>query len=311
MIRVEGLTKFYGSHRGIEDVSFQVKKGEILGFLGPNAAGKTTTMRILAGYMPPTRGKAEVAGYEVVRNPLEVKRRVGYMPENPPLYHDMTVRSFLEFVGRIKGLGKKKCKEEVEKVSSWTGLEEVEGRLIQNISRGYRQRVGLAQALIGEPEILIFDEPTIGLDPRQIIEIRNLIKKLGKEKTVLLSSHILPEVQQVCQRVVIINEGKVVAEDTPEGLSRKLSGSERLRVQVKGPPEEVEKRLREIEGILEVRRDDGGWVVEAKLEKDIRENIFFKLAEAKLPLLELKKDEISLEEVFLKLTTKEFREEEK
>jgi len=220
MIEVKGLTKYYGQLAAIEDVSFSVSKGQILGFLGPNGAGKTTTMRILTGFSPPTRGTAVVAGYDIAANPVEVKRRVGYLPESVPLYGEMLVSKFLAYVAAVKGVGRGRRRSEVGRVIERCGLADVERRVCSNLSKGYRQRVGLAQALIGDPPVLILDEPTVGLDPRQIIEIRQVIKELGEDHTVLLSTHILPEVAMVCERVLIINQGHVVAEDTMANLAR-------------------------------------------------------------------------------------------
>ncbi|MCL6451242.1 MAG: ABC transporter ATP-binding protein [Acetobacteraceae bacterium] len=316
MIEVSGLTKHYGTKVGVEDLSFTAGRGEILGLLGPNGAGKTTTIRLITGYMPPTRGWARVAGFDVEDHPAEVKRRIGYLPENPPLYRDMTVRSYLEFVAQIKEVPPARRRAQVDEALGALDLGPVAGRLIQNISRGYRQRVGLAQALLNRPEVLILDEPTAGLDPKQIIEIRRLIKSLGGRHTVVLSSHILPEVAQVCGRVVIINRGRLVAEDTPERLSQRLRRSQRLLVRVKGREDQVRACLEGLEGVLLVEEEGpapgaapdpevSAFSLEAQPGFDLREPLFFALARAGLPILELRPVQLSLEEVFLQLTTEE------
>lgn len=310
VIRVQGLTKRYGHRRGVEDIAFEVKEGEVVGFLGPNGAGKTTTLRCLTGYHPPTEGKITVAGFDVFEDALEVKRRIGYLPETPPLYREMTVRDYLMFVARVKGVPKSQRLPQIEEAVERTGLQPVYRRLIANISKGYRQRTGLAQALVGKPPVLILDEPTVGLDPRQIIEVRELIRSLGEEHTVILSSHILPEVSQVCERVIIINEGRLVATDTPEALSKRLAGSNRLLLRVDGRAEQVEEVLGEVEGVAAVSdlRPEGGMVraeIEVAQGAEIRRDLFFRLAEAQMPIMELRPVDLSLEEVFLRLTTEE------
>src|SRR5437867_7874970 len=257
MIEVRDLSKKYGSRVAIDGISFRVEKGEILGFLGPNGAGKTTTMRILTGFMPPTRGTAVVAGFDVVAHPVEVKRRIGYLPEHPPLYKEMTVRAYLAFVARIKGVPSRRVRESVESVVERCGLSEVAGRLIQNLSKGYQQRVGIAQAIVHSPDVMILDEPTVGLDPRQILKIRNLIRSFHGEKTVILSTHIIPEVEKLCDRVAIINEGRIVALDTQARLSQRLQQSERVSVQFSDPGSSVRPRLELLEGVQSVRQDDG------------------------------------------------------
>ncbi len=309
MIEVENLTKYYGSQMAIEDVNFTVEKGEILGFLGPNAAGKTTTMRILTCYMPATKGTARVAGYDVFEDSLQVRRRIGYLPENPPLYNDMSVSSYLGFVSRIKGIESNQRAKRVEEVMERCSITEVKDRVIGKLSKGYKQRVGLAQALIHDPEVLILDEPTVGLDPKQIIEVRELIKSLGGDHTVVVSSHILPEVSMTCQRVVIINEGKVVAEDTPENLTAKLKGSESIYLEVEGPQEEILQALKGVKGILEVKAEpkDGrsAFYLESELKKDIRRELSSLIVGKGWGLYEIRSRGMSLEEIFLHLTTKE------
>ncbi|PWT94184.1 MAG: MFS transporter [Acidobacteria bacterium] len=306
MIEAIQLTKFYNSTTALADVSFRVEKGEILGFLGPNGAGKTTTMRILTGFLPPTSGTAKVAGYDVLNQSMEVRKRIGYLPENPPLYGEMTVNSFLRFNARIKGVSKSMEKERMDYSIQRCGLEAVVGRLIRNLSRGYRQRVGLAQALIHNPEVLVLDEPTIGLDPAQIIEVRQLIKSLAGEHTVILSSHILPEVEQTCGRVVIINKGKIVAIDSPEKLSSSLRGVNVIMVHVKRPSDELVNKFKSLPGVLNVRTDkDGEYVIETGKEHDLREEIGELAFQHKAGLLELRPVSFTLEDVFVQLTTDE------
>jgi ABC-2 type transport system ATP-binding protein len=305
MIEAINLTKVYDNTPAITDVSFTVEKGEILGFLGPNGAGKTTTMRILTGFLPPTSGTAKVAGFDVLNQSKEVRQRIGYMPENPPVYGDMTVNSFLKFISRIKGVPKAKEKERIDLAIQKCALESVHKRLIGHLSRGYRQRVGLAQALIHDPEVLILDEPTIGLDPAQIIEIRQLIKALAGEHTVILSSHILPEVEQTCARVVIINKGKIIAIDSPEKLSMSLRGANLYNVRVKRPTPELEEQLKKLDGVVEVKSEDGSYTIETSKDKDIREDISELIVGKKAGLLELAPVAFTLEDVFVQLTTAE------
>jgi len=311
VIEVDHLTKRYGSVKAIENVTFQVEKGEILGFLGPNGAGKTTTMRILTCFLPATDGTARVAGFDVFDSPMEVKRRIGYMPENPPVYNELTVDNYLDFVARIKGVDPKDRKKRIQEVKNRVSIKEYSNTLIKNLSKGYKQRVGLAQALIHDPQVLILDEPTVGLDPNQIIEVRQLIRSLSGNHTIILSTHILPEVSMTCQRVVIISKGKIAAVDTPENLIRQLQGAERIYLEVKGPEAMVKTRIKEIEGVLRVDSNklDGdeaySFSVETELKKDVRSRIAKKVVENGYDLLELRALSMSLEEVFLQLTTKE------
>jgi ABC-2 type transport system ATP-binding protein len=310
MIEVENLTKRYGRATAVDGISFKVQKGEILGFLGPNGAGKTTTMRILTCYLPPTEGTARVAGFDVFERPLEVKRRVGYVPETPPLYPDMDVLGFLDFCAQIKGIPAKARKPKIEDVVEKCRVGDVRNKLIGRLSKGYRQRVGLAQALLGNPEVLILDEPTAGLDPKQIIETRELIKGLGGEHTVILSTHILPEVSMTCGRVVIINKGRVVAEDTPDNLTHRLRGAGALRVDVRGEPAAVETALRAIPGVIEVypRAGEAGshaFEVETESGRDARAEVARSLVGQGFDLLGLQQVGMSLEEIFLHLTTTE------
>ena len=311
MIQVQGLTKYYGPRAAIEDVTFAVCKGEILGLLGPNGAGKTTTLRILTGLLPPTHGQATVAGYDVMTQSLEARRHIGYLPENVALYTDMTVHGYLDFAASLRGFRGKHKRAAIARAVEAASLEEVQGTIIGKLSKGFRQRVGLAQALLHEPDVLILDEPTVGLDPKQIIETRQMIRGLAGEHSVILSTHILPEVTLTCQRVVIINDGRVAAEDTPENLTHRLQGSERVHVEVRGPHSEVLAKLRELPGLLQVTTEgsptDGmaSYVVDCELGRDARERIAELVVKSGWGLLELRSEAMSLEEVFLKLTTRE------
>jgi len=306
VIEVQHVTKQYGRVTAVDDVSFRVERGEILGFLGPNGAGKTTTMRILTGYMPATEGKAIVAGYDVFLNPIEAKKRTGYLPETPPLYPDMTVREYLDFVARIKGVPPAERKTRVATVMQRTRVADMAERHCAKLSKGYKQRVGLAQALIHNPEVLILDEPTAGLDPKQIIETRELIRGLGGDHTIVLSTHILPEVAQTCQRVVIINNGRVVAVDTPENLTARLTGSETMFVHVDAMGAEAGPALASIPGVTRVQASaSGGFEVESERGTDVRRDIAKTIVNRGWGLLELRPMRMSLEEVFLKVTTKE------
>src|SRR5213594_1713951 len=307
MIQVEHLTKLYGPKTAIDDVSFSLEKGEVLAFLGPNGAGKTTTMRILTASLPATSGSAKIAGYDCFDQPKEVKRLIGYLPEIPPLYTEMTVTEYLTFVGRIKDIEPERLPVALDQVLERMSLGEVRGRLIANLSRGFKQRVGLAQALIHDPPILILDEPTVGLDPKQIIEIRQLIKSLAGSHTVILSTHILPEATAVCQRVVIINNGRIVAVDSPEGLSARLRQSEKIRVAVKAPPADLANRFRALPGILSVFEptESGAFLLEYELGQDRRDELARFVVDNGWGLLELKTVSMTLEDVFLRLTQHE------
>jgi ABC-2 type transport system ATP-binding protein len=311
MIEVEQLSKSYGPIKAIEDVSFVVEKGEILGFLGPNGAGKTTTMRILTCFMPPTSGTARVAGYDIFNESLQVRRRLGYVPENAPLYTDMPVVSFLKFAAEVKGLSRRERLRQIGQVMDDCGIKDVQHRYIGKLSKGYRQRVALAQALLGNPDVLILDEPTIGLDPRQIIDIRQLIKGLAGQKTVILSTHILPEVSMTCQRVIIINRGRLVAVDTPENLTTKLQTSSRLLVRVEGPATEVVRALGVVSGVQTVKEDGGGpgqvvtCIIESKKDRDVRKDVAAAVVHQNWGLLELRPVDLTLEDVFVRLVTEE------
>ncbi|MFH1624099.1 MAG: ATP-binding cassette domain-containing protein [Pseudomonadota bacterium] len=311
MIEVENLTKYYGSIPAIEDLTFTVEKGEILGFLGPNGAGKTTTMRILSCFMPATRGTAKVAGYDVFEDSLEVRRRIGYQPESVPLYRDMSVRAYLNFVAEVRGIDRRARGTKVEKAMDECGITEVSGKLIGKLSKGYRQRVGISQALVHDPEVLILDEPTIGLDPRQIHEMRELIKNLAGERTIILSTHILPEVSMTCQRVIIINEGRLVAMDTPENLTTKLQKARRIIVEIGGPPDDVIKELKEVAGVTSIEKKDAKsentfvYAVDSTIDRDIRGELFTTISKNGWILSEMREIDMSLEDIFLKLVTEE------
>lgn len=310
MIEVQHLTKRYGPITAVDDVSFKAERGEILGFLGPNGAGKTTTMRVLTGYMPASEGKAIVAGYDVLEQPIEAKRRTGYLPETPPLYPDMSVRDYLTFCARIKGVPRSERASRVRAVMERTRVDDVVGRQCGKLSKGYRQRVGLAQALLHNPEVLILDEPTAGLDPKQIIETRRLIKELGGDHTIILSTHILPEVSQTCNRIVIINKGRVVAVDTPDNLTARLRGSETMYVQVDGMGADGESTLSTIPGVVRVSvsdRRDGvtGYEVESEHGRDVRRELAAAVVGQGWGLLELRPMRMSLEEIFLQVTTED------
>jgi ABC-2 type transport system ATP-binding protein len=311
MIEVDHLTKYYGPIAAVRDLSFQVNKGEILGFLGPNGAGKTTTMRILSGFMPATSGRVLVDGYDVFSQALEVRRRVGYLPENVPLYREMTVRSYLRFVAEVKGLSRPQRRRQVGEVMAACGIGDMERRLISTLSKGYRQRVGLAQALLNDPPVLILDEPTVGLDPRQIVEIRQIIKGLRHEHTVILSTHILPEVSMTCDRVVIISDGRVTAVDTPDNLTERAQHHRLIHLQIQGPEAQVTAHLRGLEGIVSVEGtgDSAGeprsYTVATIKERDLRADLARAVVQQGWQLLELRPLRLSLEEVFVQLTTEE------
>jgi ABC-2 type transport system ATP-binding protein len=312
MIEVENLTKAYGQQRAVDDISFSVDRGEVLGFLGPNGAGKTTLMRILTCFFPPTSGKASVAGYDCFADSLEVRKRIGYLPERVPLYEDMSVKDYLAFVAGIKGTAARDIKVEVAQTMADCNIDSVANKLIHDLSRGYRQRVGLAQALVNDPDILILDEPTVGLDPKQIKEIRKLIKELAGKRTVILSTHILPEVSMICGRVIIINDGKLVANDTPENLTAPLQKSARIFLQIAGASaDEIEKELAHLPGIKGISRDETrlddshGFIVEIEEENNVRKTLHPVIVNKGWDLVEMRSLHMSLEDVFIKLITKE------
>ncbi|MBU3099136.1 MULTISPECIES: ABC transporter ATP-binding protein [Clostridium] len=309
MIEMENVTKCYGNQVALDALNLTVEKGEILGFLGPNGAGKSTAMNILTGYISATNGNVRIDGIDILEHPEAVKKKIGYLPEIPPLYLDMTVEEYLKFVFRIKKVKSDSIEQSMIKIMSLVKILDVRGRLIKNLSKGYKQRIGLAQALVGDPEVLVLDEPTVGLDPKQIIEIRNLIQKIGKTCTIILSSHILSEVSAICHRVIIINKGKIVASGTPEELSKGVNNSNKVLLRVKGVKEDVYKHIKAMEdvklveeqGVNEIGTVD--LLVEAKNNLDIRETLFVTLSQAGFIILMMKSQEINLEEIFLDVTT--------
>ena len=311
MIEVQDLSKAFGEKTAVDHITFSVNKGEILGFLGPNGAGKTTTMRVLTGYLPATQGTAKIGGFDVFDDSMEVRRRIGYLPENPPLYFDMTVASYLDFVARIKNVPPEKRAQQVESAMEMTKIADKRDELIKRLSRGYKQRVGLAQAIVHDPDVIILDEPTVGLDPKQIIEVRHLIKSLAGNHTIILSTHILPEVSMTCDRVIIINNGKIVAVDTPENLTRQLKGGERIRIEAQAPEQQLRDALQKIPGAQKVQVESLGSggraiaVVEASQGADLRSQVAAKVVGQGWPLYELRGEGLSLEEIFLQLTTED------
>jgi ABC-2 type transport system ATP-binding protein len=310
VISVENLTKRFFTKTAIEGMSFEVEKGEILGFLGPNGAGKTTTMRIITGYMPSTDGTVKVDGFDVADQPLEVRRRIGYLPENPPLYTEMTVKGYLQFVAKLKGVTGAKVQDDVNRAMDKVNITDVQERIIAKLSKGYKQRVGIAQALLNDPPVLILDEPTIGLDPKQIQEVRELIKSLAGNHTVVLSTHILPEVEQTCHRVIIIDRGKIVAVDTPQNLRSQIQGGARVFIEVEGPVAEVLAAVKALPGVADVRivsqeAAKGSFHIDVEGGKDIRRDLSRAVVQAGWGLLELQSEKMSLEDIFIKLTTAE------
>ena len=315
MIEVTNLVKRYGDHTAVDHLSFQIEKGKIYGFLGPNGAGKSTTMNMITGYIASTEGKVVIDGHDILEEPEEAKKCIGYLPEQPPLYFDMTVLEYMKFAADLKKISRKERESMIEEVMDMVKITDMKNRLIKNLSKGYRQRVGLAQAILGYPEVIILDEPTVGLDPKQIIEIRSLIKELKKKHTVILSSHILSEVSAVCDYVLIISHGRLVASDTPDNLSRLAEGSNTLNMLVKGEKELIENGLKEIDKVKETElgfnEEEGVWNVSVSTEEqeDIREEVFLKMAELRCPILEMKSKKVSLEEIFLELTESEKNKE--
>ena len=308
MIEVNNLVKRYGDHTAVDHLSFKIEKGKIYGFLGPNGAGKSTTMNMITGYIASTEGTVTIDGHDILDEPEQAKKCIGYLPEMPPLYFDMTVLEYMNFVADLKKIPKDKKKSMVAEVMEMVKITDMKKRLIKNLSKGYRQRVGLAQAILGYPEVIILDEPTVGLDPKQIIEIRDLIKSLKEKHTVILSSHILSEVSAVCDYVLIISHGKLVASDTPENLGKLAEGSNTLNLIVKGEKDKICTALGQIEGVKNVTAADAkeeyAWnvTVSTNEDSDVREEVFFKMADAKCPILEMQSKKVSLEEIFLELT---------
>ncbi len=310
MIEARGLTKYYGDFPAIEDVSFTAEPGEVIGFLGPNGAGKTTTMRIITGFTPPTAGTAIVAGHDVQEEPLAARAAIGYLPETVPLYTDMTVREYLHYMGELRGMRKARIRSRVDDVFGLCRLEEYTDSLISKLSKGYRQRVGIAQAILHEPPVLVLDEPTIGIDPRQVVETRQIIRGLGGDHTVILSTHILPEVSMVCDRILIIHEGRIVVMDTAEQLSARLGGVSRVVMDVRGPRDQIQKALAQVEGVVDVSLSDAGgrqqFVIECSANQgDLRVELAKQVAENGWGLVEMRAMGLSLEEIFLRLTTED------
>lgn len=316
MIEVKNLVKRYGEHMAVDHLSFEIEKGKIYGFLGPNGAGKSTTMNMITGYIASTEGTVLINGHDILEEPEKAKKCIGYLPEQPPLYFDMTVKEYMKFASDLKKIPREKRASMIEEVMEMVKIKDVENRLIKNLSKGYRQRVGLAQAILGYPEIIILDEPTVGLDPKQIIEIRDLIKTLKKKHTVILSSHILSEVSAVCDYVLIISHGKLVASDKPDNLSRLAAGSNNLTMLIRGAEELIRGSLRDVQGVKDVfmsfNKDENAWDVKISTEEneDVREDIFHKMAEADCPVLEMQSKKVSLEEIFLELTETDHSVEE-
>lgn len=311
MIEVKNLVKRYGDHTAVDHLSFQIEKGKIYGFLGPNGAGKSTTMNMITGYIASTEGQVIIDGHDILEEPEAAKKCIGYLPEQPPLYFDMTVLEYLKFVADLKKIPKDKKVSMVEEVMEMVKITDMQNRLIKNLSKGYRQRVGLAQAILGYPEVIILDEPTVGLDPKQIIEIRALIRNLKKKHTVILSSHILSEVSAICDYVLIISHGKLVASDTPDNLGKLAEGSNNLNMLIKGSRPQIRQSLSTVEGIKEIAisqaKEENVWNVKLSTEEniDIREKVFYKMAENNCPILEMQSKKVSLEEIFLELTDSE------
>ena len=307
MIEVKNITKKYGSFTAVDNISFKIEEGEIIGLLGPNGAGKSTTMNMITGYIEPTEGEIKVEGYDISKKPKKAKAQIGYMPEGVPLYSDLTVKEFVTYMAELKKVDRKTRKEKVEKIIKQTGLKDVEKKLTRNLSRGYKQRVSMAGALVGEPKILILDEPTVGLDPKQITEIRALIKELGKTHTVILSSHILSEVSQICNKVIIINKGKIVAIDTPENLEKKVESNNTTYVTVEDTEnkmETIKEKIPEIKDIKLIKENEDGtkqYVLESEKDVDLRKIVFNEFAKENITIFEMKKADTTLEDAFMKL----------
>ena len=317
MIEVKNVTKKYGNFIAVDNINFNIKEGEIVGLLGPNGAGKSTTMNMITGFIEPTDGEIIVDGYDILKKPKKAKKQIGYMPEGVPLYNDLTVKEFVNYMADLKLVEKKQKKEKVQKIIEQTNLQEVQNKLIRNLSRGYKQRVSMAGALVGEPKILILDEPTVGLDPKQITEIRNLIKSLGKDHTIILSSHILSEVSQICEKVIIINKGKIIAIDTPKNLEEKVKNKNQITVTVEDKQDKINEVTKEIEGIKEIKlvkdNEDGTkeYAIISEENEDVRKEIFEKYAKNNITIFELKKNEATLEDAFMKLIENKQEEENK
>ena len=316
MIEVTNLSKRYSNHLAVDHLSFHVEKGQIYGFLGPNGAGKSTTMNMLTGYLAATEGTILINGHDVLKEPEEAKKDIGYLPEIPPLYTDMTVHEYLHFAAELKKVPKGLREQQIGEIMEMTMISDISGRLIKNLSKGYKQRVGLAQAILGYPEVLILDEPTVGLDPKQIIEMRDLIKKLGKEHTIILSSHILSEVSAICDHIMIISHGKLVASDSPEGLQKMMEGNTHLSLVVKGDAVTTEQVLGKVEGITKIETNPSkergcvDMILSVAKDQDVREAVFYALSESRLPILSMTQSEKSLEDIFLSLTENPVQQQE-
>ena len=316
MIEVRNLTKNFGNFPAITDISFNVEQGEILGFLGPNGAGKSTTMKIITGFLPPSSGTVTVAGYDIVTESLDARRHIGYLPETVPLYTDMTVSDYLEFMGKIRGMSSHRVKQRIDDVIQNVHIEDYRSTIIEKLSKGFRQRVGIAQAILHEPDVLVLDEPTIGIDPIQIVETREMIKELGGEHTVIISTHILPEVSMICERVIIIHEGQIIAVDKPANLGSRLSGADRILLDIKGPQQDVLAGLRGVDGVEDVERERAEqrgvstYTIVAQQGVDVRPKLATKVVESGWDLMRLEAIGMSLEEIFLRLTTEEIGAEQ-
>lgn len=314
MVEVKNLTKMYGNKTGVKDISFTAEKGEIIGFLGPNGAGKSTTMNVITGYRPATEGRVLIGGFDIAEKPLEAKKRLGYLPEIPPLYPELKVKAYLKFICGLKGVSRDKRESHINEIMELVKITDVKDRLIKNLSKGYRQRVGLAQALVSSPDVLIMDEPTVGLDPKQIQDIRSLIKSLGKEHTIILSSHILAEVSMICDKVIIIKKGEIAAIDTPENLAKNMAATECFQAKIRGPHEQIEDVIRGIDGVISVKQSPDkndirtgflSYVIENAKSIDVRTPLFFKMAGLGYPIHEMKSIAVNLEDIFLQLTSEE------
>ncbi len=307
MIEVKNMTKKYGKFIAVDDISFKIEEGEIVGLLGPNGAGKSTTMNVITGFIEQTEGQVIINGFDMIKKPKKAKKEIGYMPEGVPLYYDLTVKEFVTYMAQIKKVNRKEIKEKVEKVLRETGLTDVQNKLTKNLSRGYKQRVSMAGALVSEPKILILDEPTVGLDPKQITEIRNLIKELGKNHTVIISSHILSEISQICNKVIIINKGKIVAIDTPQNLEEKVTNDNSIYITVEDPENKMEKIQEKLEGVKEIKliaeNEDKTkqYMIKSEEDKDLRKTIFEVFAKEEITIFEMKKADSTLEDAFMKL----------
>lgn len=314
MIEIKNLCKTYGSIKALDNISFDVRKGDILGFLGPNGAGKSTTMNIITGYLSSSSGSVSIAGFDVMKNPFEARKHIGYMPEHPPLYTEMTVYDYLCFISEMKSIPKKDIKDSIDEVMQLVSITHVRDRLINNLSKGYRQRVGLAQALVGNPDVLVLDEPTVGLDPQQIMEMRTLIKSIGQNRTVILSTHILPEVSSICNRVVIINKGKIAMEDTTQNISELFMITSKVCAIIEGPSDSIINAIMQVDNVISAHAHTDKatgytkYIIESEKRMDVRRAIFSKMAASGFPIIDMRPLDMTLEEIFLQIVTKEVEE---